>query len=218
MQTATNARIVDAGPEQAAFIAWVMLISHRSHLARGFWDFIAGGDEAEKLRYLEAMASTSERHWAHYSNFLVAEIEGKPVSALCGYFDEEMGGARLRLGILEVNARTGRTEEDDAAGWERAKSIMNVLPEHVPGAWIVEHVATLPEFRRRGLVDRLLAEILERGRRRGATVADISVLIGNDAAQRAYEKCGFRVIAEKLDPEFEAAYKTPGIRTLRRSL
>jgi len=40
------------------------------------------------------------------------------------------------------------------------------------------------------------------------------VLIGNDRAQRAYEKAGFRVIGEKLSAEFEAAYKCPGIREL----
>ena len=59
---------------------------------------------------------------------------------------------------------------------------------------------------------------MERGRRRGATVSDISVFIGNDSAQRAYEKCGFESIAERLDREFEAVYGTPGVRTLRRSL
>ncbi|HEU5320853.1 MAG TPA: GNAT family N-acetyltransferase, partial [Methylomirabilota bacterium] len=98
------------------------------------------------------------------------------------------------------------------------KSIMNVLPEHPPGAWIVENVATLPEFRRRGLVDRLMERMLERGRQRGASVADISVFIGNDPAQRAYEKHGFAAAAEKLDAGFESVYRTPGTRTLRRAL
>ncbi len=48
---------------------------------------------------------------------------------------------------------------------------MKVIPEHAPGAWIVENVATLPEFRRRGLVDRLVEEMLERGRRRSGPAA-----------------------------------------------
>jgi RimJ/RimL family protein N-acetyltransferase len=47
-------------------------------------------------------------------------------------------------------------------------------------------------------------------------VSDVSVFIGNDGAQRAYEKCGFEVVGEKLAPEFEEVYKTPGTRTLRR--
>jgi ribosomal protein S18 acetylase RimI-like enzyme len=218
MTTETKVSIVEATPEHAAFVAWVGLTAFRSHLERGFWDFMLGGDEAHKLRYLEALAKTEQRHWAHRSPFIVAEVDGKPASALCGYLEEELGGPTLRMAMVEANERTGMTEEESVAGFERAKSIMNVVPEHAPGAWIVENVATLPEFRRRGLVDRLMEEILERGRRRGATVSDISVFIGNDGAQRAYEKCGFEVVAERHDPEFESVYRTPGTRTLRRSL
>ena len=218
MTTQTTVRIVEATPAHAPFIAWVTLTAFRSQLERGFWDFMLDGDEADKLRYLEALTTTEQLHWVHHSTFIVAEVDGRPASALCGYFEHELGGATLRFAGIEANEKTGRTEAEAAAGFERAKSIMNVLPEHPPGAWIVENVATLPEFRRRGLVDRLMEEILKRGRGRGATVADISVFIGNDPAQRAYEKCGFATVAEKLNPEFESVYRAVGTRTLRRSL
>jgi ribosomal protein S18 acetylase RimI-like enzyme len=218
MTTETKVSIVEATPEHAAFVAWVGLTAFRSHLERGFWDFMIGGDEAHKLRYLEALAKTKQRHWAHHSAFIVAEVDGKPASALLGYFEKEMGGPALGMAIVEANETTGTTQEESAAGFERAKSILSVSPEHATGAWIVENVATLPEFRRRGLVDRLMEEMLERGRRRGATVSDIGVFIGNDSAQRAYEKCGFEVVAELRDPEFESVYRTPGVRTLRRSI
>ncbi len=218
MTTETTVRIVGATPEHAPFVAWVTLTAFRSHLERGFWDVMLDGDEAQKLRYLEALATTKQLHWVHRSTFIVAEVDGRPASALCGYIDEELGGPTLQMAVIEANEKTGRTQEAAAAGFERAKSIMQVIPEHAPGAWIVENVATLPEFRRRGLVDRLMEEMLERGRGRGAPVADISVFIGNDPAQRAYEKCGFAVIAERHDREFESVYRTPGTRTLRRSL
>ena len=218
MTTETRLTIVDARPEHAPFIAWVTLTAFRSQLERGLWDFLLDGDEAYKLRYLEALTTTEQLHWVHCSTFIVAEVDGRPASALCGYFEHELGGPTLRLAGLEANEKTGRSEEEAAAGFERAKSIMNVLPEHPPGAWIVENVATLPEFRRRGLVDRLMERMLARGRERDATTADISVFIGNDSAQRAYEKHGFAAVAEKLDPEFESVYRTPGTRTLRRAL
>lgn len=218
MATETALEIVTAERRHAPFIAWVTLAAFRSHLEKGFWDFMIEGDEAYRLRYLEALVTTRQLHWVHYSTFIVAEVDGRPASAMCGYFESELGGPVLRAAIMEANQRTGRSEEEAAAGFERAKSIMNVIPDHIPGAWIVENVATLPEFRRRGLVERLMAEILERGRQRGAKVAEISVFIGNDPAQRAYEKCGFRVVAEKRDREFESVYRTPGTRTLRRPL
>jgi translation initiation factor 4G len=213
-------RIVDARPEHAQFLARVILIAHRSHLERGLWDFLVAGSEAECLRFLEVLTTTSQPHWAHHSTFIVAEVEGRPVSALCGYFDGELGTETpwLISAIQEANRVVGRTEEDSIAGWQRACSVAHVAPDHVPEAWVIENVATLPEFRRRGLVDRLLVEILERGGSRGATIADIGVFIGNDPAQRAYEKAGFEVIGEKRDPEFEAVYKSPGIRSLRQTL
>jgi translation initiation factor 4G len=195
-----------------------MMTAHRSHLDKGLWDFVVGGTEEDCLRYLETLAVTERAHWAHYSTFLVAEADGRPAAALCGYFEVEHGTEAIREGMAQANAVVGRTEEEHALGWGRAGSIINVAPEHAPAAWVVEHVATVPEFRRRGLVDRLLVRILDEGRMRGATVADIGVLIGNDPAQRAYEKAGFEVIGEKLDPEFEAVYKCPGIRTLSRAL
>jgi translation initiation factor 4G len=217
-QTLTGIKIVDARPDHAPFIAWVMLAAARSHLDRGFWDLLVGDDEARTLRFLEALASTPQSHFAHHSLFLVAEVEGQPAAALCGYFDEEHAPATLASGMPAAMQAIGMSEDEFAAGMQAAGSFARVMPAHVERAWIVEHVATAPGFRRRGLVDRLLDAMLERGRQRGATVADIGVLIGNDPAQRAYEKAGFAVVDELLDAEFEAAYACPGIRALSRPI
>lgn len=216
MTTTAGLRIVDANPKHAPFIAWVILTAFRSHMEKGFWDHLIGGTDEGLLRYLETLATTDAPHWAHLPLFIVAEVDGVPAAALSGYFDEEHGAGRLREGMLEADAKTGRTP--DPARIADAMTIMAVVPEHPPWAWIVEDVATRPEFRRQGLVDALMREIMERGRKRGATVSDISVFIGNDGAQAAYEKAGYEVVAEKRDAGFEAVYKSPGIRTLRRAL
>jgi translation initiation factor 4G len=194
------------------------MASNRSHLPKGMWDFNIGGSEADVLHYLEALADTETLHWAHYSTFIVAEVDGVPAAGLCGFFEKELGVGSMMAGAADVNQKTGRTPEEIAAGWERSKAILGIVMEHEPGAWVVEHVATKAEFRRRGLVERLIHEMLERGRERGATVADIGVLIGNDPAQRAYEKCGFAVVEEKRDADFERVYGSPGARMLRRGL
>ena len=216
MTTSTGIQIVEAQPKHAQFIAWVALEAFRSHMERGFWDHLMGGSDESLIRYLEVLTTTEATHWVHHSIFLVAEVDGQPASALSGYFEEEHGGGRLREGMQEADAKTGRVTDPERIA--RAMTIMAVVPDHPGGAWIVEDVATLPEFRRQGMIDRLMPEILDRGRARGATTADISVFIGNDNAQRAYEKHGFEVVGEKLDAAFEAVYKTPGIRTLRRPL
>ncbi|MEX1253643.1 MAG: GNAT family N-acetyltransferase [Dehalococcoidia bacterium] len=210
--------VVEARPEHVPFIAWVELAAARSHLPRGAWDLYMNGAEAETLRFLEALASTEAWHWAHERNFIVAEVDGRPAAALSGYFEEECGGPALTAGIEEANAVLGRSAEENTAGWQRAGSFAKVEIAHEPGAWIVEWVATASEFRRRGLVGRLMSEMLEIGRRKGASVAQIGVLIGNDAAQSAYEKAGFVVVDERRHSEFEAAYGSPGARLLRRPI
>ncbi len=215
VREALDVKIIDAREEHVPFIAWVQLTAFRSHLEKGLWDFFCGGAEEDTLRFLEAFATTEAQHWGRYQGFIIAEVDGTPAAALTGYFEAE---SSLQQGIQEAAKAIGWSEEDIFAGWSRAGTIGLVAPEHAPGAWIVENVATRPEFRRRGLTDRLLAEILEKGRTAGASVAEIGVLIGNDSAQRAYEKAEFVVVDEKRHPEFEAVYDCPGVRLLRRSL
>lgn len=112
----------------------------------------------------------------------------------------------------------GLTGSDRTGNRKGIAAIMACVPDEAEGAWIVESVATLPEFRRRGLVNRLLEEILEKGRRQGFRRAQVSVFIGNTPAQNAYEKCGFKVVDEKRHPDFEAEIGCPGIARLLRDL
>lgn len=213
-------RIRDAKPEDAGFLAWALLTAHRGHLKQCMWDIRMDGDEAKVLDYLEILAGTKALHWCHYSIFLIAEVDGRPASTLCGYLESELGADSRSLGkgLKEANQAFGLSEEEAQAGFERISSILHVEPEHAHEIWVVENVATRPEYRRLGLIDRLMKEILDRGLGLGAKVSDISVLIGNDKAQRAYEKNGFAVCGEKVHPEFEAVYGTPGIRTLTREI
>jgi len=210
-------RIIDATKDHAEFIAWVSLAAARSHLPRGFWDFFIP-DERERMTYLTRLAATTTPHPFHHSMFLVAEVDGRPAAGMCGFFEEENGFAVLGSVMPEVDRALGRPPEAGREGMARLGPFMTVTPEHPPRAWIVENVATLPEFRRRGLVARLMDAMLERGVARGAGLSDIGVFIGNDPAQLAYEKAGFRVASEKRNAELERTWGSPGIRLLRREL
>ena len=81
--------IVKARHDHASFIAWVMLTAFRSHGTRGLWDIFLDADESQCLRYLEALTTSPTPHWAHFSSFLVAEVDGTPGAALSGYFEED---------------------------------------------------------------------------------------------------------------------------------
>jgi ribosomal protein S18 acetylase RimI-like enzyme len=92
------------------------------------------------------------------------------------------------------------------------------FPEMPPGSWIVENVGARADMRRQGLVHGLLEQALETGRSRGHRRAQISCLIGNLPAQRAYEKAGFAVVEERTDAGFERLLGAPGFSRMTRAL
>src|SRR5437879_1450539 len=112
----------------------------------------------------------------------------------------------------------GWTDAELAASMGRYAVVVPALAQPPDGAWVVESVATAPEYRRRGLVDHLMPEILERGRQAGYSVAQISVFIGNEPARCAYLKHGFRIVSEARTPEWEAAIGCPGLEHMLRPL
>jgi translation initiation factor 4G len=68
------------------------------------------------------------------------------------------------------------------------------------------------------VTEALLKYELARARGAGFRRAQISFLIGNEAAERAYRKVGFTLAEEKRAPDFELAIGVPGLRRLARDL
>lgn len=210
--------IRDAKPADARFLAWAMQESGRSHLPRGTWDVGLPGPEEPRLDLLAALATADATSLCHHGGFLVAELDATPVATLCGY---RAGSATSEL-FVEALRQTGA-----ALRWPRGRT-RELLSRLAPlatcatdpddEAWVVEWVATRPAQRGRGHARRLLDALLERGRRRGLRQAHLGVLIGNERAQKLYERAGFRVVAEKRHPDFEAAMGAPGVRVLERPL
>jgi ribosomal protein S18 acetylase RimI-like enzyme len=210
-------QLADARREDGPFLGWVLQAASRSHLERGVLDVFVGGSEEECRRFLGALPLTAARHMASFENFIVATVRGAPAGALCGYFEEAVE-PMLGKAAIEVAVQLGWSHDDLVAAWQRILPNRYVRVERVSGAWIVESVAVVPALRRTGIVRKMLDHVLERGRQHGARCAEVSVLIGNEAAQRAYEQAGFAVVQEVRNAEYEAAFQCPGVRLLRRAL
>jgi translation initiation factor 4G len=218
MSDTLSVTLRDATERDVDFVAWVMLAASRSHVPVGIWEYINGFDEEQTLAYLRNVALSEQVHWCHYSLFQIAEVDGTPAAAMCG-FDHVTQGMDALLAVIPAAAMAaGATEETFAGMMERGAIVERVASDYEPGAWVIENVATRPEFRRRGLTDTLLRATLDRGREKGYAKAQISVFIGNEPARNAYLKVGFEKVDEKRDAEFEKAMGFPGFERLLQDL
>ncbi|MEO8603955.1 MAG: GNAT family N-acetyltransferase [bacterium] len=199
------------------FIAWVQQEAARSHLPIGLWDIAFPGDEADRLRVVGRLGTAAARSFCHWSGFLIGELDGRVAAGLSGYTLPSVAAGSAFFDALNeaFDAERWSVEQREAMAL-RIAPFLTCLPDTAEDAWVVEWVATRPEFRGRGLVRELLLAILARGQERGHTQAQIAILIGNVAAQRAYESVGFRVADEKTHADFEATVGSPGIRRLLR--
>ncbi|WP_369721475.1 GNAT family N-acetyltransferase [Bradyrhizobium sp. LLZ17] len=209
--------IRSARPEDAEFIAQTILSGQRGYRSRGWFDVALGWPEAECRDFIARTAVARVVSMWHVSQFLVAEIDGKPAAALCALPAAGTGPAAWRA-IEEVAATTGLAESELNAIRRRGMYTRACWVQGGEGDWMIEHVATDAAHRGRGLVQALIAHALEKGRAAGFARATISFLIGNESAERAYAKAGFTFAEEKRDPAFEAIIGAPGFRMFARAI
>lgn len=202
-------RIRRARPEEARFLAWVILAATRSHRPRGFFDLLVPEGEEERLSLIEELVLQQDPSWFHGSLFWIAEHGGTPAAALAGFDPTRLVSPNTAVPAA-LQAR-GICGERLAAGFARCAPMLRCFHEAAPGAWIVESVATRPEARGAGLASALVSHVLAEGRDAGHAIAQLSIFIGNTAAQRVYESAGFRINAEKRDAAFEAEIGAPGL-------
>jgi ribosomal protein S18 acetylase RimI-like enzyme len=203
--------------EDADFIAWVILTAQRGHLTRGWFDIALDWSEPECLAFVERIATAHRQSWWHVSQFLIAEVEGEAAAALCAM--PAAGTVKAaRSAIKEAAENAGLNASELAAIFRRGAYTAGCWVQGSDGDWLIEHVASLPMYRGRGLVQALIERALAAGKAAGFARASVSFLIGNEAAQRCYAKAGFTFGEEKRHSDFEALTKAAGFRRYVRNI
>ena len=212
-------RIRPAYPNDASFLAKATLIAGRAHVHKGIWEVILGGTEEECLDFLHHISVTTIPHLFHYSCYFIAEYaEDGPVGSLGGYDPKKLGYQALQRAIHEVITKRNLPAQISQGAEERSSKMLVCLPKEIEGAWVIDSVATLPQYRKRGIAETLLEHILHEGKERGYRVSQINMYIGNEPALNLYKKMGFEVIEEKREEYFERTIGSPGMLSLARAL
>jgi ribosomal protein S18 acetylase RimI-like enzyme len=203
------------------FVTWVMLSASRSHLDRGIWEYMNDQNGDTTLAFLRRMAATETVHLFHRSLFLIAEVDGEPAAAMCGYDSDTQGFDVYGREMPAIAGASGVSLEDPEYARRGGVLMSGFVMDHVgPDGprLVIENVATKPEFRRRGLVAALLDEWFARGRARGYETAQISVFLENTPARNAYLKAGFEPIAEQRSEQWSAEIGCPGTEQMLKAL
>ncbi|RXH25830.1 MULTISPECIES: GNAT family N-acetyltransferase [Bradyrhizobium] len=209
--------IRSARPDDAAFIVQTILSSQRGYCSRGWFDVALGWPDAQCRDFIARIAVAHAVSMWHVSQFLVAEVDGKPAAALCALPAAGTGPAAWRA-IEEVAAATGLAATELEAIRYRGAYTRACWVQGGEGDWMIEYVATDPPYRGLGLVQALIAHALDKGQAAGFARATISFLIGNEPAERAYARAGFVFAEEKRDPAFETIIGAPGFRMFARAI
>ncbi len=203
-------------PSDAEFLGWACVIAARSQLSRGWFDIVLRRDDAFVVEFAKHLTLATARSWCHWSLFHVAEVDGVAASAMCGFGDEFVYAASAAA-MAEASDKMGIDKEEQTRHWPRGAFILSVMSsEH--GAWTIENVATNPDFRGTGVTQALLEKELDVARSAGFKRAQVSFLIGNTRAERAYAKAHFTFAEETRAPEFEVAMGVPGMRRFARHI
>jgi ribosomal protein S18 acetylase RimI-like enzyme len=200
--------------DDADLIAHTILLAQRGPRPLGWLDIALAQAEPQVLDFLAKLAVAKPRSWYHVSQFLIAEIDGKPAAALCAMPSRETRDT-MRAAIEEVALASGMSA---AEIFTRGAYARGCWVQGGEDDWLIEHLASQPAARGRGLVQALIAQALSAGKAAGFSHASITFVIGNDAAERCYAKAGFAFAEEKRDPAFEVLTGSPGFRRFARAI
>ncbi|MBU1642816.1 acyl-CoA acyltransferase [bacterium] len=206
-----NIKIRKATEDDAPLLAQSMLESSRSGKKKGIFDMIfATSDKEELLVLLEKLAKTQTKSYCHFSNFLVASVDGVDAGFLCGY--------EPRLATHEIFTKAMEELGFDESYQERLSSYLLVKPEFDKKTFLLDFMAVKDEFHEFSVLKELVQKSLLTARLKGYRIVQTMVEIGAVETILVYKKLGFTVIDERRNSYYEAEYGRAGIVRLQMQL
>jgi GNAT superfamily N-acetyltransferase len=202
------------------FVAWCNF--EASSPAPGFcyWDPLLEGLGTKTMAFIEALLECDGLAWGRVTDFFVVRDGAELIAGASGFHMNPNDYRPLRLEHLpKIAERLGWDESAQSAFLQRYEAVWSdpkdvTLEPHAP--WVVECFAVILERRGQGVAQLLLEAIFAEGARLGHSHVGISVTAGNEPAERAYQKAGFKMHVSYGADYFDDAF--PGTIKYRKAL
>jgi len=203
-----NIKIRKATEKDAPLLALSMLESSRSGKKKGLFDVIFDtSDTKELLGHLEKLATTQTKSYCHYSNFLVATVDGVDAGSLCGY--------EPRIATHAIFAKAMAELGFDEAYEARLSSYRLVEPQFDKKTFLLDFMGVKDEFHEFSVLKELVQKSLLTARLKGYRIVQTMVEIGSVETILVYKKLGFTEIDERKSDLYEEEFGRPGIVRLQ---
>ncbi len=182
-------KIKQAKAEDSAFLAQMILQSSRAGKKDGLFDLLfATNDNKIILQRLEELTQTTAKSRCHFSNFLIAELDGKSIGTLCSYEPRISNRESFIKALTEI----GFTDESEAL------EVMYICDFHLNNRTLIfDFVEELEGFSDVGVLKALMQKSLLTARLKGYRIAQTMIEIGSLESELFYKKMGFTKIEEK---------------------
>lgn len=188
--------------EDADFIAWAILESSRAGKKEGIFDRIFAPSK-NLAQTLKMLITNDIKTICHYSNFLLAEVDGELAGALCGYDGYKLSWDTMGQALESMGCQGDYRE--------RISSYFICEPSVEKNTIVLNFMITKEKFRGLGVVKELVKKVLLTARLKGFRRAQTSIEIGSIETQLAYEKMGFTAKEVKRSNYYMDEFGRPGI-------
>ncbi len=188
--------------EDADFIAWAILESSRAGKKQGVFDRILSPSN-DIMSTLKTLITHDIKTICHYSNFLIAEVDGEQAGALCGYDGHKVSWDSMSEALESMGCQGDYKE--------RISGFLICEPSVEKNTIVLDFMITKEKFRGLGVVKELVKKVLLNARLKGFRRAQTSIEIGSIETQLAYEKMGFTAKEQKKSDYYLEEFGRPGI-------
>ena len=181
--------IKQAKVEDCVFLAQMILQSSRAGKKDGLFDLLfQTNDNSTILKNLEKLVQTDAKSHCHFSNFLIAQMDGESVGTLCSYEPR-------------ISTKEAFVKALDEIGCDDSSDVLEVMYccdfDLNKRTLMFDFMEEREGFIDVGVLKALMKKSLLTARLKGYTIAQTIIEIGSLDSELFYKKLGFRKIIQK---------------------